>query len=62
MGALQTVLTDEIDGESRRKTWLKALIAHRAEAIRFMDLRGWSERSIILLVMQRRSTTADRQR
>lgn len=52
MGALATVLTDEIDGEPRWRTWLKAMVNHRSRAFRFMDLRGWSERSIILLVMQ----------
>lgn len=30
----------------------EGLISHRSEALRFIDLRGWSERSIILLVMQ----------
>jgi cholesterol oxidase len=52
MGMLQTALTDEIDGEPRWKTWLKELVRQRANALKMVDLRGWSERSIILLVMQ----------
>ena len=52
MGALATVLTDEVDGEPRWRTWLREVIKHRSEFLQFVDLRGWSERSIILLVMQ----------
>ncbi len=52
MGLLQTVMTDEIDGEPRWKTWIRELIRQRANAFQMINLRGWSERSIILLVMQ----------
>ena len=52
MGALATVLTDDIDGEPRWKTWLKELVRQRSQAFKFINLKGWSERSIILLVMQ----------
>ena len=52
MGFLQTVMTDEIDGEPRWKTWIRELVRQRSNALQMIDLRGWSERSIILLVMQ----------
>ncbi len=52
MGMLQTVMTDEVEGEPRWKTWLRALVKERSHALQMMNLRGWSERSIILLVMQ----------
>jgi cholesterol oxidase len=52
MGFLQTVMTDEIDGEPRWKTWIRELVRQRANAFQMIDLRNWSERSIILLVMQ----------
>jgi cholesterol oxidase len=45
-------MTDEIDGEPRWKTWIRELVRQRANAFQMIDLRNWSERSIILLVMQ----------
>ncbi len=52
MGLLQTAMTDEIDGEPRWKTWVRELIKERSNFLQMVNLRGWSERSIILLVMQ----------
>jgi cholesterol oxidase len=52
MGLLQSVLTDGGDGGPR---WLKALRevkAHPRDFLRLMWLRGWSEQTIIVLVMQ----------
>lgn len=52
MGLLQTVL---VDGGGRAPRWLKALgeMARRpVEAARALSVRRWSERTMILLVMQ----------
>ena len=52
MGLLSTVLTDEVEGEPRWKTWVRYLVKERSHAMQMLNLRGWSERGIILLVMQ----------
>lgn len=53
MGLLSTVLTDEVPGEPRWKTWGKTVAAKPGDLIKvFTHLRGWSERSVISLVMQ----------
>ena len=50
MSLLQTVLTD--GGPGRKKRWLRELWTQRANISRLYDLRHWSERMIVLLVMQ----------
>lgn len=50
MGLLQTVLTD--GGPSRWRTWLRELWRRRRDLPAMADLRGWSSRTIIALVMQ----------
>lgn len=52
MGALQTVL---VDGGGRVPRWLRfigAVVRNPGQALRSFNLRNWSERSVILLVMQ----------
>ncbi|GAA4716226.1 GMC family oxidoreductase [Isoptericola chiayiensis] len=50
MGLLQTVLVD--GGPGRRRRWLGELWRRRKELPTLLDLRGWSERTLIALVMQ----------
>jgi cholesterol oxidase len=50
MSLLQTVLTD--GGPGRKKRWLKELWAQRANIGRLYDFKHWSERMVVLLVMQ----------
>lgn len=53
MGMLTTVLTDEEPGVPRWKTWAKTVARKPGDLAKvFTSLRGWSERSIIALVMQ----------
>lgn len=52
MGMLQTLMTD---GGGRIPRWLKfvfAMIAHPIQFVRVVNVRHWSERTIIALVMQ----------
>jgi len=52
MAFLQTVLTDG-DGEvSRFRSWLQELWRQRTEVLNLYDLKHWSERTVIALVMQ----------
>ena len=52
MALLQTVLADDVPGTSRVRTWLRELWAQRHHARDLYDLRHWSERAVIALVMQ----------
>ena len=52
MAFMQTVLTDQVPGENRIKSWLKELWAKRKEALDLYDMKHWSERTVIALVMQ----------
>lgn len=52
MAFMQTVLADEVPGESRVRTWLKELWSKRREAFDLYDMKHWSERTVIALVMQ----------
>jgi cholesterol oxidase len=52
MALLQTVLTDEHGDEPRWRSWLHELWRQRRELRRFYDVRHWSERTVIALVMQ----------
>ena len=52
MGLLQSVLTVPRPGEQRWRTWTREIVANRGDAVRLMDVRRWSERAIISLVMQ----------
>jgi len=50
MSFLQTVLTD--GGPGRKKRWLKELWNQRRNITKLYDVKHWSERMIVLLVMQ----------
>lgn len=50
MALLQTVLTD--GGPGRVKRWLREMWGQRSNIARLYDVKHWSERMIVLLVMQ----------
>jgi cholesterol oxidase len=52
MGMLQTVMTDGSDIKKRRKQWLKQIITKPSLLIKIMDVRKWSERTVVALIMQ----------
>ncbi|USQ80521.1 GMC family oxidoreductase [Ornithinimicrobium faecis] len=52
MSALQTVLTDEVAGTPRWRTWAGEMWRQRRVLPRLYDRKHWSERTVIALVMQ----------
>jgi cholesterol oxidase len=52
MGMLQTVLTDKEPGVPRWRTWAREMVAHPTVTARIYNVRKWSERAVIVLVMQ----------
>lgn len=52
MGLLQALLVPQRTGEPRWKSWARATAANPVEAVRLLNVRRWSERSVIALVMQ----------
>ncbi|WP_235738508.1 GMC family oxidoreductase N-terminal domain-containing protein [Nocardioides alcanivorans] len=52
MSLLQTVLTDGDGPGPRWQTWLKELWKEKKNVAKLYDLRHWSERAVIALVMQ----------
>lgn len=52
MSLLQTVLTDGDGPAPRWQTWLKEMWKERLNVLDLYDLRHWSERTVIALVMQ----------
>ncbi|MGZ4487453.1 MAG: GMC oxidoreductase [Nocardioides sp.] len=52
MAMLQTVLTDGDGGVPRWRAWLKELWTQRGNVRDLYDLKHWSERTVIALVMQ----------
>lgn len=52
MGLLQTVMTDGESASIRRKSWLRQVVRHPQRLFRILNVRRWSERSVIALVMQ----------
>jgi cholesterol oxidase len=52
MSLMQTVLTDGDGPDPRWKTWLKELWKEKTNVAKLYDLRHWSERTVIALVMQ----------
>ncbi|GAA3817250.1 GMC family oxidoreductase [Nocardioides panacisoli] len=52
MSLMQTVLTDGGGPEPRWRTWLKEMWREKANVLDLYDLRHWSERVVIALVMQ----------
>lgn len=52
MGLLQTLTTDGETAKARRKHWVRQLIANPTLIPRILNVRRWSERTVIALVMQ----------
>jgi cholesterol oxidase len=52
MALLQTVLTDGDGPEPRWQTWLKEMWKERKNVANLYDLKHWSERTVVALVMQ----------
>lgn len=52
MSLLQTVLTDGDGDKPRWRTWLREMAVQRKNLRRLYDLKHWSERTVIALVMQ----------
>ncbi len=52
MSLMQTVLTDGSTGTPRWRVWLKEMWKQKTSLFKLYDLRHWSERTIIALVMQ----------
>ncbi len=52
MALLQTVLTDGDGPEPRWRTWLKEMWKERKNVGELYDLKHWSERTVVALVMQ----------
>lgn len=52
MGLLQTIMTDGWSAGARRKAWLRTLIKRPHLLGKILNVRRWSERAVIALVMQ----------
>jgi cholesterol oxidase len=52
MAMMQTVLADETGNEPRWRTWLREMWAQRRQVLDLYDMKHWSERTVIALVMQ----------
>lgn len=52
MGLLQTIITSSDSGLTRLRQWLKAALKNPTLLFRILNVRKWSERSVIALVMQ----------
>jgi cholesterol oxidase len=52
MGLLQSILTRPEPGKSRWQVWLREVARNPADVVTLLNVRKWSERSVISLVMQ----------
>ncbi len=52
MGLLQTLATDGFTSKERRRHWLTQFISHPTLVLKILNVRRWSERTVIALVMQ----------
>jgi cholesterol oxidase len=52
MGLLQTVMTDGSTVRARRKQWLRNVLREPSLLPKILNVRKWSERTVIALVMQ----------
>ncbi len=52
MGLLQTIMTDGTSSKLRRKQWLKQFLKNPLLLAKILNVRKWSERTIIALTMQ----------
>ena len=52
MGLLQTIMTDGKNPKDRRRQWLGTVLRHPSMLARVLNVRRWSQRTVIALVMQ----------
>ena len=52
MGLLQTVMTDGEKIRDRRKQWLRQVATKPSLLLKILDVRQWSERTVVALIMQ----------
>jgi len=52
MGLLQTIMTEGSTSRTRRRQWLAKFLKNPSLLFRALDVRRWSERTVIALVMQ----------
>jgi cholesterol oxidase len=52
MGLLQTVMTDGVSAKERRRSWILKVLRNPIALFRILNVRRWSERSIVALAMQ----------
>ena len=52
MGLLQTLMTDGSGAKERRNLWIRSAIKNPALLLKIFDVRRWSQRTVIALVMQ----------
>ncbi len=52
MGLLQTVMTDGTSSKARRKQWLQNVSKDPSLLLKLLNVRKWSQRTVIALVMQ----------
>jgi len=52
MGLLQTVMTDGEKIRDRRKQWLWQVVTKPSLLLKILDVRQWSERTVVALIMQ----------
>ena len=52
MGLLQTVMTDGEKIRDRRKQWLRQVVTKPSLLLQILDVRQWSERTVVALIMQ----------
>lgn len=52
MGLLQTIMTDGTSARGRRKQWLQRVLGEPSLLPKVLNVRRWSERTVIALVMQ----------
>ena len=52
MGLLQTIMTDGYSSKERRKQWWRLITTKPSMLLKILDVRKWSERTVIALTMQ----------
>lgn len=52
MGLMQTIMTDGYDSKGRRKHWLRQFVANPSLLGKILNVRRWSQRTVIALTMQ----------
>ena len=52
MGLLQTVMTDGTNIKKRRQQWVKRIVTKPSLLLKIMDVRQWSQRTVVALIMQ----------